>query len=346
MSQEPGAPAEGGTGAEAEAEVGAPRVDVRRAVVRSAGALAIAAGICWWAARGISTGDLLEGFRGLRPGPVIASLGLFAASFFTADVLGFGLSWRTHLAPEMRWRDIRALVCGKQLLALALPVLTKVVGPLYFWRHRRIPVTRALSASELVNACDLTTVVLFTSVPLVVSDVELGAGLTAVVAAWWVVVFAGAAWFWSPRLQRVWPEVRRMGIFSAFASATPRELAKLVGLRVAHQVVLLACVWALLAEMGARLSPSQLAAFGPLFIFSGALPISLAGFGGPQGLAVALLAHRWQLVAPGQAMAFSLVWSTGFLALQMAVAVAHFPRMLTLLRAPTGWSTAREHRDG
>jgi len=34
-------------------------------------------------------------------------------------------------------------------------------------------------------------------------------------------------------------------------------------------------------------------------------------------------------------MAFSLAWSAGFLLLQMAVAVAHFPRMLALLRART-----------
>jgi hypothetical protein len=221
------------------------------------------------------------------------------------------------------------------VLALALPVLTKVVGPLYFWRRWRISPARALGASELVNACDMTTVVLFTTVPLLASDVALGAGLTVVVAAWWALALAAGAWLWSPRLRRLWPRARSAALLEAFTTATRSELAKLMGLRIAHQLVLLACARSLLAAMGAKLSLSQLAAFGPLFIFSGALPISLAGFGGPQGLAVALLAHRWGLMTPGQAMAFSLAWSAGFLLLQMAVALVHFPRMLGLLRAPT-----------
>jgi hypothetical protein len=310
-----------------------PRIDVGRAVIRSAVALVIAGGICAWAARGISHAELREGIHGIPLWPLLASLGFFTVSFFTADVLGFGLSWRAHLAPEMEWKDVRALVCGKQVLALALPVLTKVVGPLYFWRRWKISPARALGASELVNTCDLTTVVLFTSVTLLVSDVELGTGLTVVVAAWWVLALAGGVWLWSPRLRNLWPRARSAALLQAFTTTTRAELAKLMALRVAHQLVLLTCVRALLAGMGATLSPSQLAAFGPLFIFSGALPISLAGFGGPQGLAVALLAYRWRLMAPGQAMAFSLVWSSGFLVLQTAVAVAHFPRMLTLLRA-------------
>lgn len=318
----------------ASSPAGAPRMNVGRAALRSAVALVIAAGICWYAARDISHEELREAVHALPTQPLLISLLVFTLSFFTADILGFGLSFRTHLTREVRWRDVRALVCGKQVLALALPVLTKVVGPLYFWRRWQISPARALGASELVNACDVTAVILLTSVPLLVSDIQLGTGLTAVVAAWWALALAAGAWLWSPRLRRLWPKARSAGLLEAFTTATPAELAKLMGLRIAHQLVLLACVRSLLAAMGARLSLSQLAAFGPLFIFSGALPISLAGFGGPQGLAVALLARRWGLMAPGQAMAFSLAWSAGFLLLQMAVAAAHFPRMLTLLRAP------------
>lgn len=311
----------------------APQLRIGRAALRSLVALAIAVGICAWAARGISFDELRAGLEGVRPGVVLATLAVFTLSFFTADVLGFGLSWRRHLVPDVPWRDVRALVYGKQVLALALPVLTKVVGPLYFWRRHRIPPTHALSASELVNICDLTTVILFVSVTLLVSPVGIGLGLTAVVVAWWLVVLVIFAWLWSPRLQRYLPRLRGAGLLHAFARTTPGEVALFLCLRVAHQLVTLSCLWALLAEMGAQLSVSQLAAFGPLFIFSGALPISIAGYGGPQGLAVALLAHRWQLMPPGKAMAFSLVWSTGFLLLQLPVAVAHFPRMLNLVRA-------------
>jgi hypothetical protein len=306
----------------------------RKVVANTLMTLGVAAVLCWWAARSVSSGELRAGFEGIRLFAVLATMTAFGISFFTVDVLGFGMSWRRHLAPDIPWRDVRALVCGKQVFFLVLPLLTKVVAPLAFWRRLRVRPLHTVSASELVNVSELTAIMGLVSVTLIVSDVAVGFGLTAVVVAWWIAASIALLWLTSPRLRQRLPRLQSAALLHAFTRARPREVAIQVGLRGAHQLITLMCVWTLLAEMGTRLSVSQLLSFGPLFIFSSFLPISLAGYGGPQGLAVALLADRWGLLSPGRALAFSLVWSTGLLVLQTGVGLAHLPRMIELLRAP------------
>jgi hypothetical protein len=316
-------------------EAQAPRIRLLRAALNALGTLLLAVAICWWAARGVSWEEVRAGLAAARPPVVIGALAVFTLSLFTVDVLGFGWSWRRHLEPDIRWSVVRTLVCGKQVFFGVLPVLTKVVGPLYFWRRRRLPPLQVLGASELISASDLTAVIFLVSVPLAISDVEIGSGLTASVAAWWLVVLAGMAWLRrAPRPGQRPSRLRDAALLRAFARATPSELASQVILRVAHHLITIGCLQVLLKEMGAALTPSQLLTFGPLFIFSCALPVSIAGYGGPQGLAVALLSSRWELLPAGHALAFSLIWSTGLMVLQVSVGLAHLPALLHLLRAP------------
>ncbi len=303
-----------------------------RVLLNTVATLVLAVGLVAWATRGLSFEELRAGLEGIRPAWVVPPLALFALCFFTLDVLGFGLAWRRHLAPDMPWPHVRAIVCGKQVLFALVPLLTKAVAPLYFWRHRRIHPLRALGASELISASEVAAVMLLVSVTLLVSDVAIGPGLTAVVGGWWLVTLMGLAWLWSPWLRDTLPGLRRASLLHAFTRATPSELALQLGLRAAYQCVSLGCLWLLLVGMGARLSASQLLAFGPLFLLSGFLPISLAGYGGPQGLAVALLAERWQLLPQGKALAFSLVWSTGLLFVETGVGVTYLSRLLRLLK--------------
>lgn len=320
-------------GSSREAEQ-APSLRLGRALLNTGATLLVAAGLVAWAARGVSFEELRTGLQGMKPAWVVPPLVLFALSFFTVDVLGFGLSWRRHLAPDVPWSHVRALVCGKQVLFAVLPVLTKLVPPLYFWRHRRIPPLRTVGTSELISASELGAVMLLVSGTLLVADVAIGPALTAVVGAWWAFTLASLAWLWSPRLRHTLPWLRKAALFHAWVRLTPSELALQLGLRMAYQLASLACLWLLLAGLGARLSLSQLLAFGPLFLLSGFLPVSMAGYGGPQGLAVALLADGWGLLPRGQAMAFSLVWSTGLLLVELGVGAAFLPGLVSLLRAP------------
>src|SRR5262249_24943527 len=160
------------------------------------------------------------------------------------------------------WRDVRALVCGKRVLFPVLPLLTKAVAPLYFWRRMRVSPLQALGASELVSMCERTAVRFLVTLTLLVSDVRLGADFTALLAVWWLVALLVLAWLWSPALRRFLPKLRSAALLHAFTRMTPSELAVQLGIRGAHQVLTLACLWGLLAGHGARLSAPQLFAFG------------------------------------------------------------------------------------
>ena len=92
-----------------------------RALLTSGATLLVAAGLVAWAGRGVSVDELRAGLKGVTPARAVLPLALFAASFFTADVLGFGLAWRRHLAPDVPWSHVRALVCGKQVLFAVVP---------------------------------------------------------------------------------------------------------------------------------------------------------------------------------------------------------------------------------
>lgn len=314
--------------------------------LRSLATLVIAAGIAAWAARGISWPDLRASLSGFHLLTAIAALALFAGSFFAVEVIGFGLSWRRHLVPVVRWRDVATLVCGKRVLFVILPLLTKAVAPLYFWRRWRVRPLHAVSASELVGAADQLAVLLFVFGAWLGSAVQLGPGVAALAVGAWLVAIAGFAWLWSPRAQRVLPRLRGAALLHAFARTTPAELSLQVGLRAAQQLAALGSLWLLLRDQGVRLSAPQLLSFGPLFVFSGMLPLSLAGYGGPQGLAVGLLAHQWRVLSPARALAFSLVWSTGLLIVQTSVGLAWLPRLINLLRERAPEVPAEERGHG
>jgi len=305
-----------------------------RALLTSLVTLLAAAGLVAWAGRGVSLDELRAGLNGVAPAWVALPLALFAFSFFTADVLGFGLAWRRHLAPDVPWSHVRALVCGKQVLFAVVPVLTKLVGPLYFWRHWRIHPLRTFGTSELISACEIGAVMLLVTAAMLFTGVGIGPVLTSIVGAWWAAALVALLWLWSPRLQSALPRLRNMSLFYAWVRLKPRELSLQLGLRLAYQLAGVGCVWLLLAALGARLSFAQLLAFGPLLLLSGFLPVSMAGYGGPQGVAVALLADKWILMTRAQALAFSLVWSTGLLLIELGVGAMFVPALVRLLRAP------------
>jgi hypothetical protein len=300
---------------------------------KTAGVACVAVFILWWASRGISSADLRAQLQDVRLGVVIATMAVFTLAYFTVEVLSVGTSWRKNLDPNVTWRDIRALICGKQVLFAVQPLLTKLVAPLYFWRHGRVAPWRAVSATEFVGICELTVVMSLVSAGVAFSGLEVGVGLWVLVGAWWALVALAAVWMSSPRLQQRFPKLAGSGLLYAFTHATRPHLAYQLVTRTALQLITLGCIWVLLAELGAKLTATQLLAFGPLFLYSSLLPISVGGFGGPQGLAVAVLAGRWHVLPPDRALAFSLVWSSGALILQATVGLVYLPRMVGLLRS-------------
>lgn len=299
-----------------------------RIALRTVLTAGIAAAIIWWSLRGTDWAAVRDG---LDPSVLPALMGcvlVFAVSFGTCDVLAFGAAWRRHLDPQVPWRDVRTLVLGKQLLFATVPLLTKTVPPAYFWRRRGLPLGRVVGASELVSMAELLVVLTVVAITALTGQADLGPTSTWVVVGLWLAMVVGACW-----VRRPGARGDLGGLLRALRTAAPRELVTQLGLRALHLTVAVSCVGVLLHRWGADLDLGRLVVFGALFLISGTLPISLGGFGGPQGVAVALLVHSWGVLSAPQALGFSLCWSTAVLVTQLATGTVHLPRLLRLLRA-------------
>ncbi|HZN93253.1 MAG TPA: hypothetical protein VFB81_11145 [Myxococcales bacterium] len=294
----------------------------RATVVNTAISVAVAAGLCVYAARGLSAAAVREGMGALSLPVLAGALVVFTATYYAMEILGFGMTWRRHVWDQMPWSHVRALVCGKQILFLVFPLLTKTVGPLYFWRRRRISPLLAVGASEMIGGAELTVAAAASLAGAVQVSFALAAALGAALAIAVALVLLRRA-----------PAIAGLRFFRALREASAGELWFQLALRAAIQAIALACVWLLLAGMGARLDLGQLLTFGPIFVISGSSIVSIAGYGGPQGVAVEVLANRWGALSAPAALGFSLAWSTGLLVTQTLVGAFHFPRMVQLLRA-------------
>lgn len=310
------------------------RMQTRAIVVNSLVTAAIAGAVCWWALRGVDTSELGAALDRADPVVMVALSAAATAAFFAADITGFVLVYRRHLAPGVPVRDVAALVCAKQLPGLVTPILTKAVAPLYFRRRWGVPVLRTVGASEIITFADAFVVLCLVTSAFAFGALDLPTAVLVFVAVWWIYAALYSTWAWLPAARRILPGLREREFFRAFATARPREIAVQIGLRAGLAAVNAAVMWLMLAELGLRLDAGQTLVFTSIFLFATQLPVSVGGYGGPQGVTPLLLVSTWHLTDREQAAAFSLIWSTLLLAGRALAGVAFALPAVRLLRAP------------
>jgi hypothetical protein len=302
-----------------------------RQVRQTAVTVLLAGLLCWWAVRGMDWPVLRRTLAAVelwRFGVVVLG---YVAVFYALDVAGFVLAYRRHLVRRVPVRDIVVVVCGKQLLGVVLPVLTKAVAPVYFRRRWGIGALRTIGASELVSFADSVAVSTTASLALSLGRVPLPAAYTWVLVVWWILTAGYLIGAWVvPR--GWWRRLRGSALLSPFASATPGEMAAQVGIRVLGLVVTAGVLAVLLAEAGIRVGAGQLALFAPLLLFSAMLPVSVGGFGGPQAVAALLLHDVWRVTDDAGAVAFSVLWSSAFLLGRLVLSAPFAVPLAGLLR--------------
>ncbi|MEV7870542.1 lysylphosphatidylglycerol synthase domain-containing protein [Streptomyces sp. NPDC088124] len=297
--------------------------------------LVAAGGICWWALRGVDGAALAQALgKADVPVAVLSALG-YTAAFYALDVAGFTLVYRRHLAPDVPTREVATVVCGKQLLGLIFPPLTKVVAPLYFRRRWGVGAARTLGATEVLTVADGIVVL-----ACIGAGATLGSGLPGGAALLSIGPAAGLAvfllWVWLPAGRRIFPRLRDSAFLSVFVRTGPAEMAVQLALRAGLVLAMFAAWWLLISAMGLDLGLQHLAQFCAVFLFATQLPLSIGGYGGPQGVCVLLLADTWHVLSRTDAVALSLLWSTLYL-LSRATVSAFF--VLPMVRLLSGGNT-------
>jgi len=308
----------------------------------SALATAGAAGaICWWALRGVDRTALARALHETRPG-VIALVALgYTVAFYALDTTGFALVYRRHLAPQVPIRHVVTIVCGKQLLGLIFPPLTKLIAPVYFHRRWRVGMARTLGATEVLTIADAVAVIVFVLAGAALGSTGLPADVVLLSISACVALALFLFWAWLPAARRVFPRIRRSEFLAPFVRSSPAEMTMQLALRLALALAMLAAWWLLLLGSGHRLGPGHLAQFGALFLLATQLPVSVGGFGGPQGVCVLLLTDTWKLLPRSDAVALSLLWSTAYLLSRALISAFFAAPMIRLLRSDTA-HTAEE----
>jgi len=103
------------------------------------------------------------------------------------------------------------------------------------------------------------------------------------------------------------------GLLECFLTAKVTHYVHIYLVRLSLLAAHLYAISIILPLLSIDLSLWQLVIFSPLFVASAFLPISVGGYGGPQGVAVLLLVQLWQVTNIESAIAFSMLWSTFFL---------------------------------
>jgi hypothetical protein len=297
----------------------------------------VAAGIAWWLWRTVPHDAVRAALAPVRIDVIAAALAAWTACYVTVEVLGFGLAWRAHLVPTLSWQDVATIVCGKMIASPLVPGLTKLVSIGAFWRRDRVPPSRVLGAGELIALAEVVVLLTFATGAILLGGIPVRAAVYIALGAYWMFILGALSFRWASRSVAVFARIGRVGLFAPWTRTTASEALRLLALRAALAAASIACIALILREVGISLNPQQAVVFGALLLFSAFLPVSVGGYGGPQGIAVLVLAHEWNACSPARAVSASLLWASGVLLVQVCVGAVALPRLLALLRRREAW---------
>jgi len=264
--------------------------------------------------------------------------------FFFGDVLSFGMACRWFNAPGLRFREMMEMRGAPYVIQVGLAPLAEALFPLYLWRTKRVPVTETVSTNIWVFLLDLSAV-LSVITPAVLYNLfvenlvpDIGRAWLAGCLIFWA-LFAGNVLFWkTPPGRRMTERFRggrqagpeaRAGIRGAVGGAG--RLLKTFGLARWHHMA--RCYLARAMLLSSTLlsnyvairalgmdPPLPIALIGiPLIVLSIFMPVGVGGYGGPQLLAWFFFVKVGRIGSPDQVIAYSMLWSTAFLAGRAAV---------------------------
>ncbi|SDG51100.1 Lysylphosphatidylglycerol synthase TM region [Lentzea fradiae] len=304
--------------------------------------LTAAALLCWWSLSGVDWATLPDAVRRAHPGLVVAAVAGYTVAFCVLDTAAFTLVYRKHLAAAVPVRHVATIVCGKQLLGVVFSPLTKLVATLYFHRRWRVPVLRTLGATEVLTVAD--TIVLVGLVVVgtgTVDGMPAGASVLAALMALALALFL--LWAWLPAARGVLPRLRRNAFLSVLVQTSPAQMLAQLGLRSCLVLAMAASWWSLLLANGVDLDFGRLVQFCSVFLVVVQLPVSVAGYGGPQGACVLLLSDAWGLMSREDAAVLSLLWSTAYLVSRVVIGFLFAVPAVRLLRVDEKGSGRAEH---
>lgn len=261
---------------------------------------------------------------------------LHALLFFLADTFSFGLAYKWFNAPDITLGEMMEVRGAPYVIQVGLAVLAEVFFPLYMWRVKKVPVTETISSHFWTIILDLAAG-LSAITPAVIYNLYVDNLVPVIGVEWlwgcmvfWAFFFGILIFFNSPYRERAraWIASGKSDEKSGFREGVGGALQLLRTFSLARwdhslrvylvRLALLASTlisnYAGLRAMGVD-PPLALAFISiPIIVISIFLPIGVGGYGGPQLIAWFLIVKLGEAGTADQVLAYSLLWSTGFLA--------------------------------
>jgi len=311
-----------------------PELKANASLVQVLFPLVMTALIFWWIFSGIDFESLKRAIEGVSILSLSLAIGGFCVWMYLCDVLSFGAGFKRLVEPQAPWKDIVLLRGGTIFSTVIFPPLGEVFAPYYFYRKWQQGVLRTVGASFFVMLVDSSCGLISLSVAFLFFD-------TSMLSNWWVLLIVGHALLligfslafsrWG--LSRLPAFLKEREFFHALREVNFSFTMQVLFFRIISFLGVGITLYYLLIATGIHLEVAHALLFIPFFMASVFLPISTGGYGGPQGAAVLFLVQLWGVCSTEQALAFSLIWSTGFMIGRAVVGgVAVFP-LLRLLQS-------------
>lgn len=298
----------------------------------------IAAAILWWIFRGIELEDFTRALAGARPWVLLPALFGFTLVYAAADIMSYGFCYRWFVLPGITVGEMMKARLGAYLFHVLYTPLSTVANLAYLRRHKGAPVIWSLSANAFVSVHDLFSINLMITFALAANLVT--PVVTALDPRWffpvsipWAVALGYALYWYTgirdlPRLARI----TKSPILRSCYYGRPRHNLYIILARLLVAAAGGLSHWAALYAFGIEVPAAMVLVVAPLIVGSSILPISGAGFGGPQLVALILLPYA----GGDRALitAYSISFSTCFTLGRVAIGLLFLPAFARDLERP------------
>ncbi len=279
----------------------------------------IAAAILIWIFRDIELSRFGRALLEARLWLVMPAMAVFTAVYALADILSYGNCYKWFVVPDIKVREMAATRLGSYLFHVLYTPLSTVANLVYLRRHKGAPVLWSLSANAFTSVHDLFSINLTVTAALAlnffvraVPDLD-PRWFILVSIPWAVALMYAAYWFTPVRDLGIFRRVTMNPILRSCRFARPGHYLVVLGARLSVALSGVAAHAALLYAFGIEAPLAMVAVAAPLIIGVSFMPVSGAGFGGPQLVALMLLPYAGgdKALVTAYSMSFSALFTAG-----------------------------------
>jgi len=279
----------------------------------------LAAAILYWIFKDIDFARFVSRLASARMRLLIPAMLGFTALYAACDVMSYGMCYRWFAAPDISIKEMAAARLGAYLLHVLFTPLSTLANLAYLRLRKGAPLVWSLSANAFTSVHDLFAINAVLTGALAINLLSAAAPRLRLEWFWPVTIpWAAAAgyalyWFTPVRDAAFLKRVTENPILRSCRFAKARHYLWVLSARTAVAVAGVAAHAAAMHAFGIEVPLQVIMVVAPLMVGISFMPVSAAGYGGPQLVALLLLpyADGDKALVEAYSVAFSTLFTVG-----------------------------------